>query len=137
MINLDIDLSAIKEILEKEEYDFYGLRADTDNIEIGSAFDNSHQWFQDYIWDGDPDNDEDHPFNDVIGCWDDGELNGVCAIRIDKSNINNAIESMRAYAYGQHTSIYLVGGNDIAYGNDIGEIIICDGIALAKIGKRV
>ena len=129
-----------KEILEiianDEEHEAFGLRADRAGIEIGETLANSHQWYQDWQeWWGDfPEDDynadPEHPYNAEMGCWDDGELDGVCTIGIStemsEAEIEQAMKAISVYLDGLHTEIYLVVGDMGQGGNDIGEIIISD-----------
>lgn len=125
-------------------YKVYGLRADRPGIEIGTVLPNSHQWWQDYqdYWEDLPDPDDynsnpDHPYNEELGCWDDGELPGVCTLGIkadaDIGSIQKVIEQIEMYRNGSYTSVYLVTGDCGFGGNDIGEEIIEDGTVLALV----
>lgn len=131
----------IMELINSDmEHEAFGLRADRKGIEIGDAFDNSHQWYQDWQ-DGwgefprdDYNADPDHPYNENMGCWDDGELDGVCTIGIVRPTekaIDKALKAIRGYVDDCHTEIYLVGGSWAQGGNDIGESIIMDAVRIA------
>lgn len=126
-------------IIEASEFDVFGLRADRAGIERGEHFENSHQWWQDYIWDDefvdDIYNDPEHPYNAEMGCWDDGELDGVCTIGIDdltEAAIEKALEDFRPYTIGAE-ALYLVGGDWGNKGNDFGELIIGNSECLAAL----
>lgn len=67
--------------------------------------------------------------NHVSNIWEDGddtgvELPGVCVIRADRAELANTY-------YGDHVAI--IGGNHIEYGEDDGELIICDPVVLEVI----
>ena len=124
----------IKAIIKKEEYNSYGIRADLEGLEIGHEFENSRQWWQDDPEDG-------SEYNEVMQCWDGGELNGVCTVGIDpwyvivkddSEVIEKALERAATYATSGK-GLYLVGGDWSEGGNDIGEEIIHDGKCLAVI----
>ena len=115
----------IREIIERGEYEFYGLRCDDAEYDVGSQCNNSHNWYQD-----DPNGglDEDDPwfmpYNKALGLWDGGELNGTCS--------DNAIKALKSYALcGKST--YLIAGDYAQGGNDSCELIISGAIVLAKI----
>ncbi len=132
----------IKNIIENSDCEYFGIRVDKFGFEVGQELENSHQWFQDYQdgweydWDGDEYDDPNHPYNKEIGCWDDGELNGTCAIYIDAdmpvSKIQKRLDDMKYYRW-KGSSIYLIGGDDMESGNDINETIISDAKVLAVI----
>lgn len=133
----------ILDLMLDDDHNYFGLRCDRDGIEAGTALENSHQWFQDWqdAWGELPDPDDynsdpDHPYNDDIGCWDDGELNGVCTVGImglSEAAVEAALERINQYVWGDHQSIYLVAGDSCEGGNDIDELIIEDGTVIAKI----
>jgi len=95
-------------IWDDMEFEAYGLRADRSGLEIGTRLENSRQWFQDWQdhWGEFPADDynadPEHPYNEDMGCWDDGELDGVCTIGIDKyastvQDIETALNRIEAY----------------------------------------
>jgi hypothetical protein len=136
-----------------DDYDIFGLRADRAGIEAGHIFAPSHQLFQDYpgYWEKGKDifNDPDFPYDEDLGLWDAGELDGVCCVRIGhpydaKSEavmrahlmtvVDNAIKRVDIYTSDYYRSVYLVAGNTRHEGgNDIDEVIINDGICLGDI----
>ena len=129
-------------IWDDMEFEAYGLRADRSGLEIGTKLENSRQWFQDWQdhWGEFPADDynadPEHPYNEDMGCWDDGELDGVCTIRIDKyastvQDIETALNRIEAYIDDVRTEIYLIGGSYSQGGYDIGESIISDAIIIA------
>lgn len=130
----------ILDILNKNEYEFYGIRADNQGFSSGDELENSHQWFQDYIWGDEPDyDDEEHPYNEVIGAWDDGELNGTSSVWIKKATeeqINKILEKMKYYKTKGHTNLYLIGGDDAEGGNDIDELIIANAKVISEIRHK-
>lgn len=74
-------MEELKKILEKEEYEFYGIRMDNAEYAVGDTCANSHQWWQD-----DPEDDE-MEYEPSMGCWDGGELDGTCAFEVSASNL--------------------------------------------------
>lgn len=126
------------------DYECFGLRADRAGITVGTVLPNSHQWWQDYREDdwgelpdpSDYNSNPDHPYNEELGCWDDGELDGVCTVGITgttESAIAQALELIKSYTW-DHQTVYLVAGNNAQTGNDIGETIISDGTVIAIVG---
>lgn len=126
------------------EFECFGLRADRRGIETGTVLPNSRQWWQDYdadAWGELPDptdynSNPDHPFSVDLGCWEDGELDGVCTIGISDTTeeaVAKALDLIKPYCWGDR-SVYLVAGNRSFAGNDIGESIIGDGKVIAIVG---
>ena len=134
-------ITEIIRIMEESDYECFGIRADRAGIvEIGDTFAPSHQWFQDYIWDDEAVeniyNDPDHPYSEEKRCWDDGELDGTCAVEIreiDAEHIAKALEMVAGYRFGEYTTLYLIAGDSAMRGNDRGESIISDAECLAII----
>ena len=120
-------MAEIMKIVNNGEYNYYGLRADDEDIyEIGETCENSHEWWQD-----DPE-DDDMEYNDSMGCWDGGELDGTCAIEINEFNSERALGLSKNYCYSFST-LYLIAGDNAENGNDAGEIIIKNATVLAKV----
>lgn len=122
----------ILEIINSGEYDFYGIRRDREGLTVGHHFENSHQWWQD-----DPSEwGEDCEFNEDLGLWDGGELDGVCTLRISayptEDEIERVLNASEVYAFDK-TAMYLVGGDWSECGNDIGESIIQNGVCVAVL----
>lgn len=139
---MKLTAKAILDMINNDvEHEAFGLRADRAGIEIGQALDNSHQWFQDWQeWWGkfpadDYNADPYHPYNDEMGCWDDGELDGVCTLGITPDmtvdDVENVLSEIEGYRNGCHTEIYLIGGSYGQSGNDIGEQIVSEAVRLA------
>lgn len=137
-------------IMNDDDHNAFGLRVDHAGIEIGTTLENSHEWFADYrdYWDELPDPDDlnsnpGHPYNEALGCWDDGELDGVSTVGIETNystpepilrSIEKALKAIKAYeCYDWKTSIYLVAGPWGQEGNDFNERIIADGTVIAVI----
>lgn len=121
--------------IENSEYDFYGLRYDHKNYNLNDVCENSHEWYQD-AWnlenyDKLTEDEIDALYNEEIGCYDAGELNGTSAIKVTPGNIDEALEIMKRYNLGGRTLI-LIAGNYAETGNDRGEIIIENAIVIAK-----
>lgn len=134
--------SEIVKLIEElsDKYEVLGIRSDKAGYQVGHVFDNSCQWWQDWQeeWGEMPEDynaDPEHPFNRFLGCWWDGDLDGVCAVGIDsyrltESAVEKALESAKTY---DNESLYLVGGFYWERGNDIDEVIIRNGVCLAVI----
>lgn len=106
----------IKEIINDEEYDFYGIRVDSCNkYNVGDICENSHQWWQDDPEDGSEYNEDNH-------LWDGGELNGTCCLKVGFENIEEIIKTAEKAYFGD--GITLIAGDYAEGGNDSGEIII-------------
>lgn len=128
MVNRIIDL------IQNSEYEYFGLRKDDYNYNVGDICNNSHQLFQDAQYDYD-----DNLLYPLIeegiykGFFDAGELNGTCAIEISLNNSENVItkrlETMKMYP---SKNLYLIAGNYCEVGNDINEIIIENAIVIDK-----
>ena len=116
----------IKEIIEKGEYDCYGIRGEYGvRYNVGDICYNSHQWWQD-----DPGEESGMDYNEDMQCWDGGELSGTCAFKATNDNIEKIIEKATR-EFGEN--VILIAGNGYEYGNDIGEVIIEDAIVLGVI----
>ena len=137
---MKLSAEKIIDIVKNSNYEYFGIRADKAGLNPGDVLENSHQWFQDYIWEGNPDEDEEHPYNTEIGCWDDGELSGTCAVYIDEctnaAKIEKILSDMKYYLYAGHTCVYLIAGDNMESGNDIGETIIENAKVLALISDK-
>lgn len=121
----------VLEVIEKGEYECYGIRRDRGDIEAGYKFPNSHQWYQD-----DPSNwGEELPYNEDMGFWDGGELPGVCTLRVrDWPTVEQIAKTMEdVIPYNFDGATYLVGGDWCEGGNDINESIIHNGVCVCKI----
>lgn len=117
----------IRKAMKENEYDFYGLRYDSNNYNVGDYCENSHQYFQD-AWNLDnyeelTEEELDNLYNSELGCYDAGELNGTCAIKVTENNIEEAIDHMNHYNYA-NSQLILIAGNYAEEGNDVNEIII-------------
>lgn len=126
----------IKKVCEESGFEYFGLRADNMEYGIGDICENSHQLFQDPIFNESGElaypevNDPSSPY---YGYFDAGELDGTCAIRFDpedESSIENALETVKIYC---GKNLYIIAGGSIEYGNDDSEIIIRDAQSLGKI----
>lgn len=124
-------VNKILEIIESGEHEAYGIRRDRAGLEVGHEFDNSHQWWQD-----DPSEwGEECEYNEDLGLWDGGELDGICTLRISDRPTVEEIEKVlkRSEMYAINGPAYLVGGDWAEGGNDIGESIIHNGVCVAVI----
>lgn len=110
---------------ENNEYEFFGLRHDFHVYEIGEEVNRSHQWYQD-----DPSEwGEDLPYNEDLGLWDGGELDGACAIMVNENEIEKAMKEANGY-YGDH--LYLITSCVAWGGNDYMESIMADAVVVAE-----
>lgn len=128
----------IKKICEESCFEYFGLRADDMEYQIGDICQCSHQLYQDPWYDDDGElvyprvDDKESPY---YGCYDAGELDGTCCIGFDPENprsISDAMEEMRAYT-GRNTHLYIIAGDSAQGGNDYGEIIIEDAEVLGRL----
>lgn len=140
-------MKSIEEIMEIITNDLnhmaFGLCADFAGLSAGQKLEPSHQWLQDWqdCWGEFPEDDynadPDHPYNEELGCWDDGELSGTCTIGIDADmtadDIEELIDLASDYIFGEHTALYLVGGSYAEGGYDMGESIIWDAEVVSQI----
>nr|DAL05590.1 MAG TPA: hypothetical protein [Caudoviricetes sp.] len=88
-------LNRIEEIIEESEFEYVGIRVQEDEFVKSEILDNSYVWI-----DGEP---------------TDEELDGTCAVMLKDA------ELAKGY-FGDHIAI--IGGNNMEYGEDLGEIII-------------
>lgn len=119
----------IKEKISEEEYECYGIRSSyRRSYNVGDICRNSHQWWQD-----DPGEEAGLEYNENMGCWDGGELNGTCALWVTEDDDIEEIEEIleQSKMYGDHP--ILIAGDDFEGGNDIGEVIIKNAKVLAMI----
>ena len=116
----------VKVISENSEYEFFGLRHNSHVYEIGEEVNRSHQWYQD-----DPDAwGEDLPYDEELGLWDGGELDGTCAITIEGvDGVDKAMKAANRYD-GDH--LYLIASCDAWGGNDYMESIMADAVVIAE-----
>ena len=132
MLTREMILKAISE----SENEFFGLRYDNNNYSINDRCENSHQWYQD------ADNLEnfeelteeelDELYNSEIGCYDAGELEGTCCIKVTEDTIDDALNRIKMYKYDDACELLLISGDYAEEGNDVGEIIIENAIVIAK-----
>jgi len=95
-------VSSIRDEIEKEEFQHYGIRVMGDTKE-GSTLKRSHVWA-----DGEP----------------TGKLlPGTSAVEVTRSHISDRIEKMATYE-GQGTKLVLLGSNKITDGQDAHEIVM-------------
>lgn len=115
----------MKVMNENNEYEFFGLRHDSHVYAIGEEVNRSHQWYQD-----DPSEwGEDLPYNEELGLWDGGELEGTCAIEVEDGNIENAMRVSAGYEGGH---LYLIASEEAWGGNDYMEIIMAESVVIAE-----
>ena len=115
----------VKVISENSEYEFFGLRHDSNAYEIGEVVNRSHQWYQD-----DPSEwGEDLPYNAELGLWDGGELDGTCAVEVTEGGVEQAIKESNKYDGGH---LYLIASHEACGGNDYMEILMSDAVVVAE-----
>lgn len=119
------DYESIKKIIENEEYECYGIRADDHCYKIGDICNNSHQWWQD-----DPGEESGMEYISEMDAWDGGELDGTCALETTLENVDEVLRRSKMY-FGDH--VYLIAGDNYEGGNDLNEIIIENARVLAVI----
>lgn len=118
----------ILKILEKEEYEVYGLRVDDRLYNVGDNCSPSRQLWQDEV--------EGLPYDDELGLWVGEDLDGTCAIEIDTVfgvDIEDIEEALEIIEHYQGNHMYLVAGDYCEGGNDYGECIIPDAKVLAVL----
>lgn len=124
-------VTEIQKVLDLQDYNYYGLRIDDYDYNIGDICYNSHNLFED------PDYDYDdnliYPYCDsgpYEGFYDGGELDGTCAIGIWNDNISMALRRTKNY-FGSH--LYLIGSDYAEDGNDPDELIMEDAEVLIQL----
>lgn len=128
-------IEEIKKICEESDFSYFGIRADDMEYQIGDICNNSHQLFQDPIFDEFGDlmypvvEDHGSPY---YGYYDAGELNGTCAVGFNpdrEEDIQYALEVAKMYS---GKNLYIIAGDLAEYGNDDGEIIIREAEVVGK-----
>lgn len=129
----------ILKAIENSEYEHFGLRFDFNDYEENDVCENSHQWFADYWnltnYEELTDEEIEARYNSDMMCYDDGELNGTCCIRVTADTIESALENMEKYRNGYEcdgAKLILVAGDFAEEGNDRNEIIIENAVVIAK-----
>ena len=120
----------IYNIINQQDYFYYGLRVDDVDYSIGDICCNSHNLFQDPEYDNGGNLIYPKGGGIYSPWYDAGELDGTCAVMIDDSNMDDALARIDNY-FGRN--IYLIGGDSAFYGNDNGEIVIKNAIVLYKL----
>lgn len=147
----------IKQIISEGEYNYYALRVvDGENISAGQQMPNSRRWHDGnpinvYEWVGDSEveeyesngyermSQEDAEIMQSNGYYGDGEvlmvnwsgyetLDGACGVGITEENADRIISRMSTAYTGDQ--IILIAGDSAEEGNDIGEIVIENAVAL-------
>jgi hypothetical protein len=122
--------------IEESNNEFFGLRYDYNNYSIGDNCENSHQWYQDADnldnCDELTEEELDDLYNSDMGCYDAGELNGTCCIKVTADTVDEAIERMAMYKYDDECELIIISGDYAEEGNDIDEIIIENAVVIAK-----
>lgn len=115
----------IRNIINGEEYEFYGIRVDSCNkYNVGDVCENSHQWWQDDPEDGSEYNEDNH-------LWDGGELDGTCCLKVSADDIESVIKTAERSYFGNNVT--LIAGDYAEGGNDNGELIISNAKVLYVI----
>lgn len=123
------EIEELRKIIEKEEYNCYGIRVDYDMVyKVGDICENSHQWWQDCP--EDPEETE-LEYNEDMQAWDGGELQGTCALLVEcADDLEEILEQSNMYL---DDNVTLIAGNSYEGGNDIGEAIIENAVVLAIV----
>lgn len=125
----------IKKICEESGFGYFGLRADNMEYSVGDICENSHQLFQDPIFDEGGElaypevNDQSSPY---YGYFDAGELDGTCAVRFNPEDENSIVDALETVKIYSGNNLYIIAGDSMEYGNDEGEIIIKDAEVIGK-----
>ena len=132
MLTKDMILKAISE----SENECFGLRYDNNNYSINDRCENSHQWYQD-AWNLDnygelTESELDELYDSETGCYDAGELEGTCCVKVTEDTIDDALSRVEMYKYDDASELILISGDDAEEGNDVDEIIIENAIVIAK-----
>lgn len=123
-------VNRVKEIIKNKEYLYYGLRKDECEYKVGDICNKSHQLWQDAEYDWNTGEllyplIEDGPY---AGFYDEGELDGTCAIEVTLDNVEEKIKFMKTGYLGKH--LHLIASDYAGYGNDIDEIILRDAVVI-------
>lgn len=125
----------IQEICENSRCGYFGIRADDMEYQIGDICNNSHQLFQDPIFDKFGDlmypvvEDHGSPY---YGYYDSGELDGTCAVEFNPEDENSIKVALDIVAMYSGENIYIIAGDYIESGNDEKEIIITDAEVIGR-----
>lgn len=125
----------IQKICKNSEYEYFGLRADDLDYQIGDICNDSHQLFQDPDFDEDGEliypsiEDTESPY---YGFYDAGELDGTCAVKFDPDDENSILAALETVKMYSGKNLYIIAGNSMEYGNDEGEIIIREAEVIGK-----
>mgnify|MGYP000851674368 CR=1 FL=1 len=128
-------INKIIETMQNSEYEYFGLRKDNFNYEVGDICNKSHELFQDPIYNENYELVYPYCKKGIYkGYYDAGELNGTSAIRVSTDDTENDIvkmvEEMSIYA---GNNLYLIAGNSFEDGTDNSEIIMEDARIILKI----
>lgn len=152
----------IKKIISEGEYNYYALRVvNGENIIHGQEMPNSRRWHDGnpinaYVWACEEDvegyesqgyermSDEDAELMQGNGYHGDGEalmvnwseyetLSGACGVEITEANADRIISRMSTAYTGDQ--IILIAGDSAEEGNDIGEIVIKNAVAIHVANK--
>ena len=122
----------IRDMIENSDYEFYGLRYDDAEYDIGEEYERSHQWWQDDPNEGLEEDDPWYlPYNEELGLWDGGELDGTCSVGVNEGNVEEALERIKSYT-NCGKNLYLIAGDYAQGGNDCGELIINNAIVICR-----
>ena len=132
MLTKEMILKAISD----SENEFFGLRYDNNNYSINDRCENSHQWYQDADnlenFEDLTEEELDELYNSEIGCYDAGELEGTCCIKVTEDTIDDALSRIKMYKYDDTCELILISGDYAEEGNDVEEIIIENAVVIAK-----
>lgn len=122
--------------LDEMEYDYFGIRADDYQYNVGDIANYSHQLFQD------PDFDEEGNLiykegqGIYAGYYDAGELDGTCCIGFQPDSVNSIQSALNAISHYYASNLYIIAGNYAECGIDDGETIIRDAVVIGVINDQ-
>lgn len=122
--------------MNESDSEYFGLRYDYNNYSISDSCENSHQWYQDADsldnYDELSEEELDELYNSDMGCYDAGELDGTCCIRVTEGTVEAALKRMEMYHYDDECELILISGDYAEEGNDVEEIVIENATVIAK-----
>ena len=97
-------MTKLERIVEelKFDYEFIGIRIQEENFEVGKVTHNSRIW--------------------IDGDETEEELDGICAVKVDKTNVEKRFAKANNLYFGEHVAIIV--SNDAEWGEDEHEIIM-------------
>lgn len=122
--------------MSESDNEIFGIRYDYNNYSVGESCNNSHQWYQDACnldnYDELTEKELDELYDADMGCYNAGELEGTCCIKITEDTVEEALNRIEMYRYDDDCNLILIAGDYAEEGNDVEEIIISDAKVIAK-----